>query len=556
MATGAVAASKAAWDQVRAVEDGSFALRAYEKDASKVNQILSELVAYARSDMGVLFQRQDLFKAASNLRGFGEEADKVTDRVKILSKGVALGMTNFDELSQIVGRAAQAGKLTAEQYDQLAYRGIILDSSLRGAAVGADELYNALDKALPDDILKGRADTIQGRLIRLQSAFRDVGAEILGVDRETSKFIEGGLGDRFVNGLTWATEALRQLPPIIQALRERFQALKLGATEVGAAIWDYLGPKIIALWNVIQNQLIPVWLRLWNEVIRPLLPVIGGALVVAIGLAIDAFRLLMQTGLLITRSWLAVIGFFTRTLPNALSTAWQAAVTFVQGVLDWFGQLPRRVAAFLSNMVSAIINWFNQARSNAVKLAGGLVAGVVALIASLPGRVASIISGLWGAAAGAFGNFSSRAIGWARGVVNSIVGAFVGLGSRISGAIGNAISSASSAVDNFVSAASAKISGVSSKATPKGGGGGWAVGTNFAHGDTMLVGERGPELVTLPRGSQVTQAYRTQQAASQASPSQVIVNITGPVSFNDRSDIDYFAERISKTQRLAKVGMA
>lgn len=35
-----------------------------------------------------------------------------------------------------------------------------------------------------------------------------------------------------------------------------------------------------------------------------------------------------------------------------------------------------------------------------------------------------------------------------------------------------------------------------------------------------------------------------------------IINITGPVNFKDRSDIDYFAERISKVQRLAAVGMA
>ncbi|MGB3684961.1 MAG: hypothetical protein WA991_03950 [Ornithinimicrobium sp.] len=82
-----------------------------------------------------------------------------------------------------------------------------------------------------------------------------------------------------------------------------------------------------------------------------------------------------------------------------------------------------------------------------------------------------------------------------------------------------------------------------------------ATGTNFAAGGRTLVGEHGPELVNLPRGSQVMPAYRTAQAGSHE-PSQVIINITGPVSFNDRSDIDYFAERFSKMQRLARKGMA
>ena len=39
----------------------------------------------------------------------------------------------------------------------------------------------------------------------------------------------------------------------------------------------------------------------------------------------------------------------------------------------------------------------------------------------------------------------------------------------------------------------------------------YAVGTNFAPGGMALVGERGPELVNLPRGSQVIPAGRTAQ---------------------------------------------
>ncbi len=206
---GFISMAKAAYDQVKAVEDASFALRAYERDGNKVNQILSQLVAYARSDLGVLFQREDLFKAAANLRGFGDAAEDVTGHVKILSKGVALGMTTFDELSQIIGRSTQAGKLTAEAYDQLAYRGIVLDASLRGAAIGADQLYKALDGAISDKVLEGRAQTIEGQLIRLQSAFRDLGSDILGVDKNTSQFAKGGLGDTLVSSLGTVRTALK-----------------------------------------------------------------------------------------------------------------------------------------------------------------------------------------------------------------------------------------------------------------------------------------------------------------------------------------------------------
>src|SRR5690554_1471849 len=41
-------AAKAAFEQVRAVENASFGLRAYEKDAAAVSTVLGQLVAYAR----------------------------------------------------------------------------------------------------------------------------------------------------------------------------------------------------------------------------------------------------------------------------------------------------------------------------------------------------------------------------------------------------------------------------------------------------------------------------------------------------------------------------
>lgn len=85
-----------------------------------------------------------------------------------------------------------------------------------------------------------------------------------------------------------------------------------------------------------------------------------------------------------------------------------------------------------------------------------------------------------------------------------------------------------------------------------------ALGTAYAPGGDTLVGEHGPERVNMPRGAQVTQAYRTRSELSGdgGSGGGINVYITGPVSLADRSDIDYFAERLlNGPARLAKVGM-
>lgn len=68
---------------------------------------------------------------------------------------------------------------------------------------------------------------------------------------------------------------------------------------------------------------------------------------------------------------------------------------------------------------------------------------------------------------------------------------------------------------------------------------GYVTGTNFARGGLALVGERGPELVNLPRGSQVMNAERTGQALGGGS-----VTINNYVTVNNEQDIVSLTERI------------
>jgi len=198
--------SKQAIDQVKQVQNASAGLRAYEKDGKKVNAVLKELVNYAQSDTGVLFQRADLFDAANTLKLFGTETEDLVSRVKIMSKGVVNGKTTFQELSTILGRVGATGKLTAVDFDMLIERGIGLDKSMRGTDVTAQSLFEAMDKALPDELLNDRASSIDGQMIRLQSAFRNVGASILGVNDTTDGFMPGSIGERIFQ----TAEKLRQ----------------------------------------------------------------------------------------------------------------------------------------------------------------------------------------------------------------------------------------------------------------------------------------------------------------------------------------------------------
>jgi len=286
----------AAFKQVGAVENATIALRAYEKNGDKVNKVLKDLIKYARSDTGVLFQREDLFAAAQTLKLYGQSTETLTDKVKILSKGVSLGKTTFQELSSIVGRAAAKGRLDAVDFDMLIERGIGLDKSMRGAKISGEELFKALDKALPAELLKGRANTIDGAFIRLKSGLRDFGATILGVDKDTTTFIEGGLGDKFVKGVRQITDFLSspKFTATIKGFIDWLFDMGRKAVEVGRQVGEYLGPKFVALYNTLNEDLIPILKDLWKNVLEPLIPVVGTVLVAAIGAAVDALNALID----------------------------------------------------------------------------------------------------------------------------------------------------------------------------------------------------------------------------------------------------------------------
>lgn len=278
LAVAGVKAAKASWDQVAAVEQATVGLRAYERDGKKVNQVLGDLIKYARSDMGVLFNRKDLFQSAQMLKLNGVRTADLSKNVQILSRSVGLGLGNWQDLNAVVGRVVATGRLSGIEFDQLTQYGFKLDKSLRNVNISATDLFKALDKGIPVDAMEGQANTIRGIGIRLETAFRGIGDAILGVDADTSKFIKGGLGDRLVKGVGTATQVLKRLQPAIAATSKAFIA---GAVSLGKS----LTPEINSLGRTIRDKLFPAFSGIGkSEFARQ----IGTTMVVAVKILIQA----------------------------------------------------------------------------------------------------------------------------------------------------------------------------------------------------------------------------------------------------------------------------
>lgn len=210
--------ARAAWQQVDAVQQATIALRAYEQDARAVDDVLSDLLRFARSDAGRLFMRQELFHAAQVMKVAGAETQNLSRYVEIMSRAVSTGMTTFTDLERVLARVVSTGRLTTIEFELLQQAGFMLDESLRNTTVTAEELFDALDRGSVEVL--GQTETIQGRMMQLQTAIRGVGLAFLDVDSETSMFREGGLGARLMEGLEAAPAVLANVADAARGLGE------------------------------------------------------------------------------------------------------------------------------------------------------------------------------------------------------------------------------------------------------------------------------------------------------------------------------------------------
>lgn len=635
---GFMAMGKAAFEQVRNVENASYALKAYEKDGNAVNKVLQDLVKYAKSDTGVLFNRSDLFAAASTLKMYGQETNTLVDKVKILSKGVSLGKTSFQELSAILGRVSATGNLDAMTFDMLIERGIGLDKSLRGTKITSEELFKALDKALPDSLLEGRANTIDGALIRVQSAFRNLGMQILGVDANTNKFIEGGAGDRLMNLIRGLTEEMNKpemkqamkdlgdqlaklaeeiIPKILDALKwlsENFDkvvlAVKIAAGAFVAFKAAALGLKTINVVTGVIKGLHGAFLscqtaadgfKLGMEGIKgasqgvtsakigTAFGVIAGAVkkatiqVVKLGIAFATnpigATIIAITALVAGFVWLwnnveGFRNFFIGAwdgIKNAVDGFVEGFKNVFNGVVDWIKEWGLTVLAVLffpfslllgfiiskwdeiSAFFSGVATWFADFFRGVWDTIVAIFTPVVQFFSDMFSQAWTAICNVWNAAAGFFGDVWNKVVGIFQAVGtwfgdrfreawenvkrvfapvgqffqdmwNTIVNKFTTIGTAVGNAIGGAvksvvngiISGAEKSINFFIGLINGaagvinNIPGVHIPKVPEVHFGRLAKGTEHAEGGRYLVGENGPEMVTLPRGAKVMPAQRTE----------------------------------------------
>lgn len=480
-----------------------------------------------------------------------------------------LGINAYDASGKFVGMRQLAQNLQnglkglSEEQKQQALATIFGTDAFRAAAFLADSAgksYDDMSKAVGRsgaamDLAKAQNSGFNGALDNLKSTIEtvatDFGQKLL---PELTKIIkqlaDSGVIEAFGN-------VLIALLPVLKMVAAGFVALKIAHVvgwfgQLSARIKE-AGSVIGALSTVLRTN--PLGLII--TVIAALIPFL-------IDLE-NHFHIFSNAVEWIKNAWNGMVEWFTGIftgIGQALSNVWNAITTAFNNVTAFLQNWGPTILAIMfwpfSLLIGLVITFKDQIMAVLNALWGGISAGfqavtgfiqavfqtASAVVMAVWSPIAGFFGGVWAQIRGIFsgvGNFFGAVFGWAAnaasGALNSIIGVASGvynaiasffrpigtvagnmIGGTIRGVVNGIIGMVQNGLNSFISMINGaagiinKIPGVHIPGIPHIGLPRLAFGAKNYAGGVTLVGERGPELVNLPKGADVYTATQTANA--------------------------------------------
>lgn len=280
--------------------------------ADKARGILKKVSDFAATTP---FEFPELAKSTRMLAAFGFSADDAFKGMQTLGDVAAAVGAPIEDLSYLYGTLRAQGRAFTVDIKQFATRGIPIYKYLakvlgvsqtevsklvEEGKVGFPEVEKAFKKMTAEGgqfhgAMEAQSKSLSGMFSTLKDNIGFAARELIGINsqgdiREGSifDFLRRSIGDlnKELAKINWADVADRVMKFAGQVWRS--------LSELARVVGDYLGPKLQTLWQTITTRLVPALMHFWREVLQPLLPVVGTALVLAVGLAVDALTLFLN----------------------------------------------------------------------------------------------------------------------------------------------------------------------------------------------------------------------------------------------------------------------
>lgn len=414
--------------------------------------------------------------AANGVQGF----DKLAEAAGNLNAVAGGNAETFSSVGMVLTQTAGAGKLTTENWNQLAdaipgasgklqeamlkngaYTGNFRDAMEKGE-ISADEFNQAIMDLGMTDVAKEAAtstSTIEGAMGNLEASVVGVGTTIL--DQFKGPLTSGiSMLAQGISGLSGVFTGLVQtIGPILSQIGTTFQTAFQPVVEiVQSQLLPALQPLMSALQNL-GNAIMPIIMT----AIQTIAPVLS-TLVSNIG----------QTMSVIATAVTPVINniasLIQAVLP-AIQSAFQIWGTYIQGVINAVFPFIQTIVTSVMNVVNAIITTVLAAINGDWS---GVWEGIQNIVSSVWNGIQSIVSGAINAVSGVISSVLSGISGIFSSVWKGIKGAVSSAWSGITSAVSSGVSS----MMNFITSIPRRIMGVFS------GAGSWllSVGQNIIQG--------------------------------------------------------------------------
>lgn len=414
--------------------------------------------------------------AANGVQGF----DKLAEAAGNLNAVAGGNAQTFSSVGMVLTQTAGAGKLTTENWNQLAdaipgasgklqeamlkngaYTGNFRDAMEKGE-ISAEEFNQAIMDLGMTDAAKEAAtstSTIEGAMGNLEASVVGVGTTIL--DQFKGPLTSGiSMLAQGISGLSGVFTGLVQtIGPILSQIGTTFQtAFQPVVGMVQSQLLPALNPLMSALQNL-GNAIMPII----TAAIQTIAPVLS-TLVSNIG----------QTMSVIATAVTPVINniaaLIQAVLP-AIQSAFQICGTYIQGVINAVFPFIQTVVTSVMNVINAIITTVLAAINGDWS---GVWNGIQSIVSSVWNGIQSIVSGAINAVSGVISSVLSGISGIFSSVWNGIKGAVSSAWSGITRAVSSGVRS----MMNFITSIPSRIMGVFS------GAGSWllSAGQNIIQG--------------------------------------------------------------------------
>lgn len=414
--------------------------------------------------------------AANGVQGF----DKLAEAAGNLNAVAGGNAETFSSVGMVLTQTAGAGKLTTENWNQLAdaipgasgklqeamlkngaYTGNFRDAMEKGE-ISADEFNQAIMDLGMTDVAKEAAtstSTIEGAMGNLEASVVGVGTTIL--DQFKGPLTSGiSMLAQGISGLSGVFTGLVQtIGPILSQIGTTFQTAFQPVVEI---VQSQLLPTLQPLMSALQNlgsAIMPIIMTA-IQTIAPVLTTLVSNIVQTMSVIATAVTPVINN----------IASLIQAVLP-AIQSAFQIWGTYIQGVINAVFPFIQTVITSVMNVINAIINTVLAAINGDWS---GVWEGIQNIVSSVWNGIQSIVSGAINAVSGVISSVLSGISGIFSNVWNGIKGAV----SNAWRGITSAVSSGVSSMMNFITSIPSRIMGVFS------GAGSWllSAGQNIIQG--------------------------------------------------------------------------